>query len=214
MLAKIAGSPGLGQDAPVPPLRPLSLAWALLFSLGAPSLLARDPGSVTPSEAPLRTAGEALPAPEPPQATLLQTHTREVTFLGDRWPDADAVSDLLVDHVLDERHAIAPELFGLLRKLAGIYPHCRIEIVSGFRSEKRNEAMRKKGHHVAGHSQHSLGTAVDFRIIPSGSTTAVDPLLLEKQIRSLGWDGGVGVYLAPGDRFIHADVAKHRRWTG
>lgn len=196
------------------PPRPLTLAWALLFLLGAPSLLAHEPPPVAPSEALVRTVGVPLPAPEPPLATILQTHTREVTFLTTRWPDGAAVSELLVDHVLDERHAIAPELFGLLRTLAGRYPHCRIEIVSGFRSEKRNEAMRKKGHHVAGHSQHSLGTAVDFRIVPHGSATAVDPLLLEKQIRAAGWDGGIGVYLAPGERFVHADVGKHRRWKG
>jgi uncharacterized protein YcbK (DUF882 family) len=152
-------------------------------------------------------------------ATLFQTHTQDATFLSDTWPDDAAVSELLIDHVLAETHPIAPELFGMIRTLALEFPGSRFEIVSGFRSEKRNEAMRKKGHHVASHSQHSLGTAVDFRLIPAcGSTTAacppIDPIVLEKRLRKLGWKGGIGVYLPATERFVHMDVGKNRRWKG
>jgi uncharacterized protein YcbK (DUF882 family) len=85
-------------------------------------------------------------------------------------------------------------------------------LVSGFRSPKLNEMMRKKGRHVASHSQHSLGHAVDFRIVPPGSTKGIDPRLLEKEIRALSWDGGVGVYPLATDWFVHADVGRNRRW--
>jgi uncharacterized protein YcbK (DUF882 family) len=89
----------------------------------------------------------------------------------------------------------------------------RIELVSGYRSPKLNEILRKKGHHVASHSQHSKGHACDFRIVPQGATKALDPRVVEKEIRALGWDGGVGVYPTQGDWFVHADVGPNRRWV-
>jgi uncharacterized protein YcbK (DUF882 family) len=90
----------------------------------------------------------------------------------------------------------------------------RIEIVSGYRSEKLNEMLRKKGHHVASKSQHSLGHAVDFRIVLPGAEKGIDPRQLERDIRGLGWQGGVGVYLLEGDWFVHADVGPQRGWYG
>jgi uncharacterized protein YcbK (DUF882 family) len=94
----------------------------------------------------------------------------------------------------------------------------RIELVSGFRSPKLNEMLRKKGHHVASHSQHSLGHAVDFRIVVpndprDAGPSAIDPRTLERAIRALGWDGGVGVYTSKDDWFVHADVGPNRRWS-
>ncbi len=102
---------------------------------------------------------------------------------------------------------------GLLRQLAAKHPGSRIELVSGYRSWKLNEMLRKKGHHVASHSQHSLGHACDFRIVPPGAERALDPLVVEKEIRDLGWQGGVGVYPTTADWFVHADVGANRRWV-
>jgi uncharacterized protein YcbK (DUF882 family) len=50
-------------------------------------------------------------------------------------------------------------------------------------------------------------------ILP-GESEPVDPRDLEKAIRTHGWTGGIGVYLATGDRFVHADVGPNRRWNG
>ena len=123
--------------------------------------------------------------------------------------------------------ALDPRLLDLLRALAKLHETSpgaapRIELVSGFRSPKLNEMMRKKGHHVASHSQHSLGHAVDFRVVvacgaepasasaqecASGATgVALDPRLLAREIRASGWDGGVGVYTSKDDWFVHADI--------
>ena len=156
------------------------------------------------------------PSGDPPAllATLVQTHTDERVPLDDVAPTQERFSALLADRVTGERHAFDPKLLDLLRALAKRHPAARIELVSGYRSAKLNEAMRKKGHHVASHSQHSLGHAVDFRIVPGGEKLGVDPRILEKEIRELGWDGGVGVYTLSSDWFVHADVGKNRRWNG
>lgn len=147
-------------------------------------------------------------------ATLVQTHTDERVPLDDATPSDDRFSALLADRVTGERHAFDPRLLDLLRSLARKHPAARFELVSGYRSAKLNEAMRKKGHHVASHSQHSLGHAVDFRIVPADADRGIDPRVLEKEIRDLGWEGGVGVYTLSSDWFVHADVGKRRRWDG
>jgi uncharacterized protein YcbK (DUF882 family) len=152
--------------------------------------------------------------PPPLLATLVQTHTDERVLLDDAGPSQDRFSALLADRVTGERHAFDPRLLDLLRSLARSHPGARIELVSGYRSAKLNEMMRKKGHHVASHSQHSLGHACDFRIVPGGESRGLDPRVLEKEIRDLGWEGGVGVYPLASDWFVHADVGKNRRWNG
>ena len=151
-------------------------------------------------------------------ATLVQTHTDERVLLDDSSPPAERFAALLADRVTGSSHEMDPRLLDLLRRLAERHGDTgnavRIELVSGFRSPKLNEMMRKKGHHVASHSQHSLGHAVDFRIVPTNEERGVDPRELEREIRALGWDGGVGVYTQEHDWFVHADVGPNRRWGG
>jgi uncharacterized protein YcbK (DUF882 family) len=153
---------------------------------------------------------------EPPVllGTLVQTHTDERVPLDDRSPTAERFAALLADRVTGERHEFDPRLVELLRSIARRHPGARFELVSGYRSPKLNEMMRKKGHHVASHSQHSLGHACDFRIVPPGEERGIDPRALEKEIRALDWGGGVGVYTLSSDWFVHADVGRNRRWDG
>jgi uncharacterized protein YcbK (DUF882 family) len=154
------------------------------------------------------------PPDEPLLGTLVQTHTDERVLLDARRPSSERFSALLADRVTGERTTFDPRLLELLRSVAKNHPSARIELVSGYRSPKLNEIMRKKGNHVASHSQHSLGHAVDFRIVLPGEERGVDPRALEKEIRALGWAGGVGVYTLASDWFVHADVGENRRWNG
>lgn len=191
---------------------------------GSPSALvareaAPEPRGPTPAsghlaakKAPGRPS-EDDPAP-PLLATLVQTHTGERVILDPASPSDARFEALLADRVTASHRPFDPRLLGLLRALAARHPGARIELVSGYRSPKLNEMMRKKGRHVASHSQHSLGHAVDFRIVPAGEARGVDPRELEKEIRALGWDGGVGTYPQTHDWFVHADVGKNRRWGG
>jgi uncharacterized protein YcbK (DUF882 family) len=155
--------------------------------------------------------------PPPLLATLVQTHTDERVLLDEASPSADRFSMLLGDRVTGEAHAFDPKLLDLLRALAkkhGDGGPVRIELVSGYRSAKLNEMMRKKGRNVASHSQHSLGHAIDFRIVVPGDEQAIAPHVLEREIRELGWTGGVGTYPSKSDWFVHADVGPNRRWGG
>jgi uncharacterized protein YcbK (DUF882 family) len=166
----------------------------------------------------------ALPEALPFLGTLVDIHTGEHVPLDSENPSAQEIDRLLADRVTGAREHLDPRLLELLRDLARRTPGARFEIVSGYRSPKLNEMLRKKGHHVASYSQHSLGRAVDFRmVLPEGpeggigppvGRKPVDPLVLEEEIRKLGWSGGTGVYLSETDRFVHADVGSNRRWVG
>jgi uncharacterized protein YcbK (DUF882 family) len=145
---------------------------------------------------------------------MFQTHTGEAVIVDDASPSNERFSALLADRVTGQAIDLDPRLIGLLRRVLAKHPGARIELVSGYRSKKLNEMMRKKGHHVASHSQHSLGHAVDFRIVLPGETKGIDPRMLERELRGLGWDGGVGVYTLESDWFVHADVGANRGWNG
>lgn len=178
--------------------------------------LANKKAAVSPPSEPVAAQPSPVEVPERPAllATLVQTHTDERVPLDERAPTAARFSALLADRVTGERHDFDARLLDLLRALARKYPAARIELVSGYRSAKINEAMRKKGRHVASRSQHSLGHAVDFRILPAGADKGIDPRALETEIRELGWKGGLGVYPLKSDWFVHADVGRQRRWGG
>lgn len=163
-----------------------------------------------------KEARDASPEAEvrPLLGTLVQTHTDERVPLDERSPSPERFAALLADRVTGERRTFDPRLLDLLRAIGRRHPGARFELVSGYRSPKLNEMLRKKGHNVASHSQHSLGHAVDFRLIVEPDARGIDPRALEREIRDLGWTGGVGVYTLESDWFVHADVGRLRRWGG
>ena len=196
---------------------------AVVATVGLSVPTASEPPRPPPVE--MRASGHAIkkgddepdaPALPPLLATLAQLHTDERVMLDAEGPPSTRFDGLLSDRVTGSFHALDPRLLDLLRRLAvrlGDKGAVRIELVSGFRSPKLNEILRKKGHHVASHSQHSLGHACDFRVVPVGATKGIEPKILEKEIRALGWDGGVGIYPTQADWFVHADVGPNRRWV-
>jgi uncharacterized protein YcbK (DUF882 family) len=193
------------------------VASMILASVSASSLAA-EPALTEPRVSHgARLASKKAPRAEAEEspvllATLYQVHTGERLPLDEVTPTQDRFDELLADRSTGESHSLDGHLLGLLRSLAAHHPGARIELVSGYRSPKLNEMLRKKGHHVASHSQHSLGHACDFRIVPVGQDLAIDPRLVELEIRSLGWEGGVGIYPTRDDWFVHADVGRLRHW--
>jgi uncharacterized protein YcbK (DUF882 family) len=140
--------------------------------------------------------------------TLVNTHSGEAAVLSSEESTLERFSTLLEDRVTGSRERMDPRLLQLLRTLASGRVPARFELVSGYRSWKLNEMLRKKGRRVASHSQHSRGLALDFRIV------GISPEQLRDAIQATGWKGGIGTYSGQGDRFVHADTGPDRRWVG
>jgi uncharacterized protein YcbK (DUF882 family) len=151
------------------------------------------------------TPGAAL-RPVETWATLINVHTGEAVPLSSAEPRDERFSDVLADRVTGSRIELDRRLLELLRQIALRNPGVRLELVSGVRSPKLNELLRKKGHRVASHSQHSLGHAVDFRVI------GLTPTRMKQEILKVGWAGGIGQYDKSSDLFVHADVGPKREW--
>ncbi len=192
-----------------------SILAAVISTLPVTSPLAADPALPRhdrPGGISLARRKDPAPAGDvaalPTLGTLLNLHTDEAVPLSDTEPSADRFSDLLADKALRGRVPIAPQLLDLLRALARAHPGARVDIVSGYRSPKRNEMMRKKGRHVASHSQHAMGHAVDFRV----EGMAVGDVV--RALEAMKYKGGIGRYDGRSDLFVHVDVGPDRRWKG
>jgi len=140
--------------------------------------------------------------------SLVSLHFDEILPLSDEEPSPDAMNRLVRDRVTGENARMAPELLGLVREVARERPPARVEVISGYRSWKLNEMLRKKGRNVAEHSQHTLGHALDFRVEGLSSKD------LAARIEQRKWNGGLAFYPGDADRFVHADTGPKRRWRG
>ncbi|MEE4242735.1 MAG: DUF882 domain-containing protein [Desulfopila sp.] len=115
-----------------------------------------------------------------------------------------ALEYFLRDFRTGEKHPLDPLLFDSLhaiQKCCG--KPATFEIISGYRSPKTNEFLRKNSSGVARKSWHMQGRAIDIRV--SGLDTA--------KLRDLALEhhkGGVGFY-AKSD-FIHLDTGRQRTW--
>ena len=191
-----------------------SILLAVLACVGITTPLdAETPVSRTDRLAARKSTAPDVDRP-PLLGTIFELHGDVRVPLDADSPSNERFSALLSDRVTGDARDLDAQLLGLLRTLASKHPGARIELVSGYRSPKLNEMLRKKGHHVASHSQHSLGHACDFRVVLSDSARGMHPYDLEQEIRALGWKGGVGVYPSKDDWFVHADVGPQRRWEG
>lgn len=201
---------------PIVGLSVASFAWA--FAVSRPTTAdpptERASGFATRKE--WRPATEVADPGRPPAerpevetwATLVNVHTGEAMPLSSAEPSFDRFCEVLADRTTAAQAPLDPRLLELLRQVAIQNPGARIELVSGYRSPKLNEMLRKKGHRVASHSQHSLGHAVDFRVI------GLTPAQMKRAVLKAGWEGGIGQYDQASDRFVHADVGPKREWYG
>ena len=165
-------------------------------------------GEAPPSAPWESDAEEPISGPRPVEtwATIINVHTGEAVALSSGEPSLARFSDVLADRVTGSRIDLDRRLIELLRQIALRNPGVRLEIVSGYRSPKLNEILRKKGHKVASHSRHSMGHAVDFRVI------GLTPSRMKEEILRVGWEGGIGQYDKSSDLFVHADVGPKREW--
>lgn len=156
---------------------------------------------------------QASATPELPEGllSLFNTHTGERLSIAYRRPDGsydpaalESLDWILRCHYTNEPTAMdlrTIEYLNLLDKQLG--GGNEIHIISGYRSPKYNDLLLREGHHVARHSLHLSGQAIDIAI----------PRVELSEVRRTALDlrrGGVGFY--PGDGFVHIDSGSFRTW--
>ncbi len=142
--------------------------------------------------------------------SLHNAHTGEqenITF----WSDGsylesglNQINWLMRDFRTGDIKAIDPRLLNILyllsRKVENEKP---VLILSGFRSKKTNDMLRKTTEGVARRSFHMAGRAVDIRI------PHIESVDVQKAALRLG-GGGVGYYRS--SNFVHLDTGPVRTW--
>jgi uncharacterized protein YcbK (DUF882 family) len=144
------------------------------------------------------------------QLRFYHTHTSEKLDIvyahnGAYVPEALAeVNYLLRDFRNGEVHPIDPRLLDILHavrlRTGGRGP---FEVISAFRSQATNDALRHNSAGVARNSMHLKGRAIDVRLADVESR---DVRRLAIAMRR----GGVGYY--PDSDFVHLDTGRVRTW--
>ena len=143
------------------------------------------------------------------QLSFYHTHTGERISI-DYSPETytgsvrKALEYFLRDFRTGEIHAIDRRLLDVLttiHRFSG--SHSCYEVISGYRSAKTNEFLRKKSSGVARKSYHMQGRAIDIRLARLDTEVLRD---LAVKFNS----GGVGFY--PKFDFVHIDTGRKRIW--
>lgn len=133
--------------------------------------------------------------------TLRSTYWTEGNYISG---SLDEINHILRDHRTNTAMPMNIELLDLLfdirNKLDSKSPY---QIISGYRSPKTNNALRKNSSGVAKKSLHMEGKAIDINL------NGVDLSMLRK-VAMHQKKGGVGFY--PASNFVHLDVGRVRYW--
>lgn len=167
--------------------------------------------STPPPEAHPPIEKEALVPSLPSKSLHLKSiHTHETINLvfwedGAYIPEALAkLNHFLRDHRTGDVTTMDPELFMIVHRLYDDMDATGpIEIISGHRSKRTNDMLRRQGRKVATKSQHVLGKAMDIRM----------PGVPLKKLRDTALSyglGGVGFYRV--SNFVHVDTGRPRFW--
>ena len=114
------------------------------------------------------------------------------------------LNHLLRDFRTGETHPIDTALFDLLHDLkSAVGSNASFHVISGYRSPKTNDALRRRTSGVAKKSLHMQGRAIDVNLPGIGLETL---RLAARELRR----GGVGYY--PKSGFIHVDTGRVRYW--
>jgi len=156
-----------------------------------------------------RPAGAAVAQPD--RLSFVHRHSGESLSIGWRLHGVcdplalRRIERLLRDVRTGEVHPIDPALLDQLHRVVALTgTRAPIEVLSGYRSERTNEMLRRRGGGgVARRSLHLEGRAIDVRL------TDVPLATLRDAARSLV-AGGVGFY--PGAGFVHLDTGRARSW--
>ncbi|WP_295884937.1 DUF882 domain-containing protein [uncultured Thiohalocapsa sp.] len=115
------------------------------------------------------------------------------------------LNHFLRDFRTGDETAIDPQLFDLLYDVKRRLGHDdgTFEIISGYRSPRTNNRLRRTSSGVARRSLHMTGQAIDVRLTEMPTRNIRDAALTLSR-------GGVGYY--PRSDFVHLDTGRVRRW--
>lgn len=149
-------------------------------------------------------------APEEKTLSFLNLHTNETLkccYWKNNQLDLEAlakINHILRDHRTQEVAQIDHQIIDMLHTLHTLTESsAAFEIISGYRSPKTNESLRKSTSGVAKRSLHMQGKAIDVRL----------PDVELKEFRDVAISlqaGGVGYYSQSG--FLHLDTGTPRNW--
>ena len=114
------------------------------------------------------------------------------------------INKAFMDYHAHEMIRVDVKLVNLLYDIQQHFGSEQINIVSGYRSQHTNDALRKTHEGVAKNSYHIKGQAVDI-YMPNVSLARLKDAALGMQ------KGGVGYY--PNNHFLHVDVGPVRKWV-
>ena len=116
------------------------------------------------------------------------------------------LNHMMRDWRRDEPTKMDPELIDLVwsiyNELGSQKP---IHLISGYRSRKTNEALRRRGGGQARRSLHTLGKAADIHFPDVPVKILRNSALIRER-------GGVGYYPKSGIPFVHVDTGRVRHW--
>lgn len=142
--------------------------------------------------------------------SFFNTHTKEAfrtsyRINGKLVPvSLDQINYILRDHRTGEIKSIDVALLDLLHDLVRkIDPYAPIHVISGYRSPRTNEALRRVTSGVSKHSLHMKGKAIDVRV-PGCRTRVLRQMAMDYKV------GGVGYYAK--SNFVHLDTGPIRSW--
>ena len=131
------------------------------------------------------------------------TYWRDGKYLAEALADFDyLLRDRRSDQIGEMFRGVFDQLFWLSQALGG---ETTFDVISGFRSVKTNEMLKKASEGVATNSLHTYGMAIDVRVM------GIDSAQVWRKAVELGMGGG-GLYRS--SDFVHLDVGPVRSWGG
>lgn len=144
--------------------------------------------------------------------SFYEIHTKETTTVtykrdGEYLPDGlKQINHIMRDWRRDEPTEMDPELIDLIWELhRDLGSKESIHLISGYRSRKTNEKLRRAGGGQARNSRHILGKAADIHF-PDVPVKTLRNSALVREV------GGVGYYPKSGIPFVHVDTGRVRHW--
>ena len=151
-------------------------------------------------------------APDERSLALFNPRTKE-SFEGIYYRNGGYVANSLkiINHIMrdirtDDVKLIDRNLLDLISAISiKLKPKEPFHVISGYRSPRTNNLLRKRGKGAAKNSFHLKGQAADIRL-PGYRTSVLRKAAYEVK------SGGVGYY--PKSGFVHVDIGPLRYWRG